>query len=191
MATRTKKKKTVEYRQSILLSMLIALIMFASFWYLCGQVYFAEIKDQYTKREILLAEANNLNEILENEEIITLNWSEFKEKAPVLNQALPPFSELPKVLGSLENMLQKYGKSITLIEAGDINHEVEYISLALTMQAEATEDIIGAILSDLGHCPHLLIIEQLNWSNPNGCTDYAGETILNISFNLFFDNKEE
>jgi len=59
------------------------------------------------------------------------------------------------------------------------------------MQAEATEDIIGAILSDLGHCPHLLIIEQLNWSNPNGCTDYAGETILNISFNLFFDNKEE
>ncbi|MDW7728827.1 MAG: hypothetical protein SCJ94_02300 [Bacillota bacterium] len=185
MTMKINKKNSAGLREIALLSVLVAVLMISLFWHCFVSSMYSDLNYLYQEREQLLADINHFQKIVDNKESIVNERANLEDEAVRVNTLLPAFSELPVVLGNLDIMLSKFSDSIISIKAGDINHEEDYTTMSLTLQAKDQAWRLQNIVYELEQFPHLLIINNINISGLD-----SSESTLDIRFHLYFNKME-
>lgn len=177
------KRRELTGREIAFITVLISVILTAAIWNLFGIAIYGEVSS-------LRAELNRLS-ILQEEESriiadklnITNDWENWLEERDYFNQALPLYSKMPHVLGSLEHLLNNYPGSVKDFRIGETSENDRFIMVAVTLALSGTKYQVDKVINDLEMFPYTLIIETADWATADNL-----QTDLKLNFNLIFLN---
>lgn len=170
---------------SLIAAVLIAAIALTA-WQFAGRNLHQEIAGLAEKSSSLGAEVAGLEEILSRKDSIESKWVHLQEDEARLNVLLPEISELPSVLGELENIVEYYDDQVTSFQTVEIESRDAHLSLPFTLCAEGSPFVITAIIKALEAFPHLLVIDYLRWASIDGKV-----AAVDINFRVYFYNEPE
>lgn len=177
------KRRKLTRREIAFITVLISVILTAAIWNIFGIAIYGEVSS-------LRAELNRLS-ILQEEESriiadklnITNDWENWLEERDYFNQALPLYSKMPHVLGSLEHLLNTYPGSVKDFRIGETSENDRFITVAVTLALSGTKYQVDKVIDDLEMFPYTLIIETADWATADKL-----QTDLKLNFNLIFLN---
>lgn len=179
----SKRRKSFNKREIALILLLLLSVLITAGWKTSGAADYDEIKELLEQRKLIEQESNRLSEIIAQKDIIETEWTEWQKEQERLNKTVPDRTDLPNVLGSLEDLLSQFPGAVHTLRVGETTDQHQYSSTALTLSVSDQPDKIRALLHSLENFPHLLIIDSITWS-----VIEDGFIKTDLDFRLFYIN---
>ena len=179
----SKRRKSFNKREISLILLLRLTVLFLAGWKISGTADLAEIKEQLEQQKLIKQESNRLSEIIAQKDIIEVEWTEWQEEQERLNKTVPDRTDLPNVLGNLEDLLNQFHGAVHTLRVGETTDHQQYNSTVLTLSVSDQPDKIRALLHSLENFPHLLIIDSIAWT-----VIEDGFIKTDLDFRLFYIN---
>lgn len=174
-------KHSLSRRETALIIIFVILVFFLACW---RYLVFPLWQSAFTLRNeqtALLHEQKEMLEQLRRQDLLYLEWEHMQNHASSLHTALPSPDRLPQVLSRLEALFDAFAANIHSLQIGKFEHEEAYSALRVKLIASGETAPLLILLKDLEYFEHILLVEQLNWTQNDDHT-----AVLNLSFRLVF-----
>jgi Tfp pilus assembly protein PilO len=186
MKSTIKKKRRISRREASMIAAILITATAVFLWQTAGQDLLQEIVQLSEKSTTLDTEIAALEDILNRKINIESKWAQIEEDEERLNMVLPEITELPTILGELENIIEIYDSYITSLQAGEVEYFDNHISLPFTLSATGPPYVITSIIQALEAFPRLLAIDYLRWSSINN-----ESAAVEINYRVYLYNNSE
>ncbi len=179
----TKNKASPGRRLITYLIILSAAILVGPYLWPQAASFYQELAELRQQRNIIQQETERLNQLLAREDQTIDSLSLQHDEQDRLNIFIPCFSNLPQVIGNLEEKLNGYSGAINALKIGEAVENESHISLGINLIFSGSGQQARALLSSLEHFSSMLVIDNINWTASGG-----NNVRVSLDFRLIFFN---
>lgn len=108
----------------------------------------------------LESEIDSLNQKQDQKAIIEQRWQDLQKKEPLLKTRIPGAAELPRVMGTLDQLLRDSPLTLESLDAGELTEGERYRTVPVSLKVSGARKEVLLFLKDLEQFPHLVLIDQ-------------------------------
>ncbi len=151
-------------REAALIIIFLLSVLLYSWWNFYGTFIYCQVVDLRQQLELTRAGTEQFAAITHQGEAIEAEWSRWRVKKALLEENVPRQKELPFVLISLEENLNRLTGSVYTFQVGATTDHERYSSTRINLSIADRPAQMQELLQKIDEIPYLLTFESINWS---------------------------